>query len=316
MVPNDFPETPMAGKLWWPYQASLDDTLAAAGAFHARLGERGWLPDRVPVRPLQVGITDLTFEGAHWLDLNEFLQIERDPTAGKTQSRQALALLLPQLAKWHMGLRPESRWMDIPRVLAVPARDGTFRHLVLGRLSGVPGLVGAAGLPLTLVVSELEALPEPAGTLGRGKTWGVAAGGDSSRWLQANTWRRQRQLPSFSKLVWAPQAERMAWLSSAAVADDMRGQGLRTLDVVGTAQREAAKQVGAIWSPTLGQWVLGEYWDAWPCQDWIRGADARAAKLPPWKRPGDQQKYSGWKKTAGQATPPPPKEAADTDAGR
>ena len=298
----------MAGKLWWPYQASLDDVIDATSAFHGRLGERGWLPDRVPIRPLNIGITDLTFEGTHWPDLNEFLQIEREPGAGKTQARQSLALLMAQLVKWHMGLRPESRWLDIPRVLGLPARDGSFRHAVMGRLSGVPGLTGAAGLPLTLVVSELDALPEPPGVIGRGKTWGVAAGGDSTRWVQPGHWRRQRQSPAFAKLVWAPPAERKAWLSSQAVKDNPQEQGLRVLSVNGAAQREAAKQVGAVWAPTLEKWVISEFWEAWPSQEWIRQADNRQAQLPAWKRVGESGRYNNWKQRTAQAEPPPVEE--------
>lgn len=294
----------MAGKLWWPYQANLDSVIDATTAFHGRLAERGWLPDRVPLRAISVGITDLTFEAGHWPDLNEFLQIEREPSPGKTQARQSLALLMAQLAKWHMGLRPESQWLDIPRVLGIPSRDGIFRHTLMGRLSGVPGLTGAAGLPLTLVISEVEALPEPPGVLGRGKTWGAAAGGDSSKWLQPGQWRRQRQTPAFAKLVWASPAERKAWLASPAVKNNPKEQGLRVLQVNGAAQREAAKQVGATWSSSLEQWVISEFWETWPSQEWIRQADQRQSVLPPWKRTGETSRYSGWKQRVASASEP------------
>lgn len=305
----------MAGKLWWPYQASIEDATNAASAFQSRLAERGWLTERFPVRPFQIGITDLTFDSAHWHDVNEFLQIERDPTAGKTQARLAILMLLAQASKWHTGLRPESRWMDIPRVLAVPARDGAFRHILLGRLAGVPGLTGAAGLPLTLVVAEHEALPEPSGIVGRGKVWGAAMGGDSSKWIQPQFWKRTRQSPAFAKLIWAAPAERKAWLASPQVKDDPKAQGLRIIEAKTAAEREAAKEIGAVWAPALNRWVIGEFWDTWPSQDWIRGAETRAAKLPFWRRPGQgqdaSQKYNNWKKRTAETEAPAPTEAPD-----
>lgn len=305
----------MAGKLWWPHRASIEDASNAASAFQSRLADRGLLSDRFPVRPFQIGITDLTFDGSHWPDVNDFLQIERDPTAGKTQARLAVLMLLAQASKWHMGLRPESRWMEIPRVLAVPARDGAFRHIVMGRLSGVPGMTGAAGLPLTLVVAEHEALPEPSGIVGRGRVWGSAMGGDSSKWIQPNLWRRTRQSPAFSKLIWSSPAEKKAWLSSQKVKDDPKGQGLRIIEVRTAAEREAAKEIGAVWSPALGRWVIGEFWDTWPSQDWIRGAEARASRLPFWRRPGHgqdaNQKFNDWKKRAAESSAPAPIESED-----
>lgn len=310
----------MAGKLWWPYQASVEDAASAASEFQSRLAARRWLPERFPVRVFQIGITDLTFDGSHWHDVNEFLQIERDPSAGKTQSRIAILMLLAQATKWHMGLRPESRWMDIPRVLAVPGRDGAFRHVLLGRLSGVPGLTGAAGLPLTLSVAEHEALPEPPGVVGRGKVWGSAMGGDSAKWIQPNIWRRTRTSPAFSKLVWTSAAERKAWLSSSEVKQDPRGQGLRILEVGTAAEREAAKEVGGVWSMALNRWVIGEFWDTWPSQNWIQGAEARAAMLPFWRRPGRthdaNQRYSNWKKRTAETEAPAPRETEDPEEGQ
>ena len=275
--------------------------------------DRGWIADWIPVRRLEIGITDLTFDSSHWMDVNEFLQIERDPSPGKTQARQSLALLLAQLTKWQIGLRPNSIWLDIPRVLAVPARDGTFKHIVMGRLSGTPGTSGASGLPLTLVVSEHEALPESFLGNSRGKVWGVAAGGDSSRWIQGNTWKYQRNTTALNKMIWASSVDRKQWLANENLKNDTKSQGLHVLNVNGIAQREAAKQIGAVWSSGLKSWVLCNFWDTWPSQEWIKGADARVANLPLWKRPNENKNIQSWKKDIGKPILQIPNDDVDYD---
>ena len=247
------------GKQWWPLQASINDEKTTLADFQERLRQKKWLRRQEGVKTHYVYVREGVYP-PHADTVNDYMQFSASDTAAKNQARVTILRLLCDLMKWHTLLKPQAILTEPPVVFLTPSlQTHTFLYGVMAQLNH-------QGKNLTLVVSEQNLGHDDI----KAKHWVSPQHGDSYGWMTLKTWQDQRQLPSFSKWVFAAKMERRTWIETLPKSEEMfDGLGLIAFDGVNAARINALKFLGAVYRHSDKKWFLPAFYEKTTVLAWL-----------------------------------------------
>ncbi len=280
----------MSGKQWWPMVADLHESLDATRQFQDRLRDRGLIGDSdLPILH-HIIKTDGRFAGEALTSCNDYMQLSNQDSLAKAQSRVAVARLLASTIKMMVALKPEGRMSGVPCVFCLPMVGGGLAHGLIASWD----IDSSSSRPLTLIISETDALPGLLELRGSIRHWRLVQGANTKRWLTHKTWLEQRKEAAFGKWLFGSYSERKAW------AESLDADGISTHKLVkwkGDLSDINGKALGAIHHSGTGEWLLPGFWDQESVNEWIthqqkpiKPVAKYASSFKPGRRPDPEHK--------------------------